>query len=58
MLSVDNEKLPSEEESLQAAIQRNLETQLPPQALYNTQPHYKIEVSKTGFKFDNKAEFD
>ncbi|CAG8535926.1 9893_t:CDS:2 [Scutellospora calospora] len=64
MLSVDNEELPSEEEALQAAIQRNLEfslyrnqrveqlsnilkSQLPPQALYNTQSHHKIEFKKT-----------
>ncbi|CAG8440434.1 2101_t:CDS:2 [Scutellospora calospora] len=67
MLSVDDEELPSKEEALQAAIQRNLEVeqlsnilklQLPSQALYDTQPHYKIEVSKTGFRFDNEAEFD
>ncbi|CAG8586003.1 932_t:CDS:2, partial [Scutellospora calospora] len=75
MLSVDDEELPSEEEALQATIQRNLEfslyrnqrveqlfnilkPQLPPQALYDTQLHYKIEVSKTRFRFDNEAEFD
>ncbi|CAG8656432.1 247_t:CDS:2, partial [Scutellospora calospora] len=25
--------------------------------LYDTQPHYKIEVSKTRFRFDDEAEF-
>ncbi|CAG8439255.1 3678_t:CDS:1 [Scutellospora calospora] len=75
MLSIDDSKLPSEEEALRATIQKNLEfflyrnqrieqlsnifrPQLSSQALYNTQPYYKIEVSKTEFRFDDEVEFD